>query len=69
MTTSVSMAPMLMIKKPGTKPPLLQNVGDLHVRNLNTIKMASPLPDINGIVQCIAQHRYQSLMDGKEFFE
>jgi Reverse transcriptase (RNA-dependent DNA polymerase) len=69
MTTSASTAPMLMITKPGTKPPLLRSVGDLRARNLNTLKMASPLPDIDGIVRRVAKHKYHSLMDGKEFFE
>jgi hypothetical protein len=68
-TTSASTAPMHMITKPGTKPPLLRNVRDLRARNLNTLKMASPLPDIDGIVRRVARHAYHSLMDGKEFFE
>lgn len=40
-----------------------------HAYDNEALKMASPLPDIDGIVRRVAKHKYRSLMDGKEFFE
>jgi hypothetical protein len=60
---------MLMIVKPGTNLPLLQTVGDFRARNLNTKKMASPLPAIDGILRRVASKRYWSLVDVKDAFK
>jgi hypothetical protein len=68
-STVTSMALMLLIVKPGTNPPLLHCVNDFHMRNLNTKKMASPLPNIEGILHRIASKVYWSLMDMKDAFE
>ncbi|KAF8220956.1 hypothetical protein L208DRAFT_1536593, partial [Tricholoma matsutake] len=68
-STATTAAPMLMIVKLGTKLPLLWTVGDFCARNLNTKKMASPLPAIDGILCCVASKRYWSLADVKDTFE
>lgn len=67
MLTASLTAPMLMITKPGTT--LMCNVADLCDRNANTVKLASPMPDIDGIVRRVARHRFCSMADGKEFFK
>jgi hypothetical protein len=67
MSTASLTAPMLMITKPGTT--LMHNVADLHDRNANTVKLASPMPDIDGIVRRVARHHFCSVADRKEFFE
>lgn len=59
--------PMLLIYKPGTK--LLRTVFDLRERNKNTRKMATPMPDIEGILRRVACRRYRSTMDGKDAYE
>jgi RNase H-like domain found in reverse transcriptase/Reverse transcriptase (RNA-dependent DNA polymerase) len=60
---------MLLIVKPGTNPPLLCCVNDFRMRNLNTRKMASPLPNIEGILCCVASKCCWSLADMKDMFE
>lgn len=42
---------------------------DSRERNLNTQRMASPLPDIEGILNNVARHRYWSLLDSRDAFE
>src|SRR6266567_849851 len=54
--------------KPGEKPKLRTPV-DLRPRNANTIKMASPLPEINGIMRRVASHHYVSILDQKDAYE
>ena len=66
---TASTAPMLMITKLGSNPLLLQSVGDLRERNLNTVKMASPLPEQEGILHHVASKHYKFLMDLKDCFE
>jgi hypothetical protein len=61
------MAPMLMIMKPGTI--LMCNMADLCDRNANTVKLASPMPDIDRIVRHVARHCFHSMVGRKEFFE
>jgi hypothetical protein len=45
--------PMLMLRKPGPKsdPLKLHTVIDLHERNANMVRLASPLPDMEMILQ------------------
>jgi hypothetical protein len=69
LSTATSTAPMLMIMKSGTNPPLLRVVNDLRKRNLNTKKMASPLPSIEGILRRVASKRCVSLADISNAFE
>lgn len=66
-TTAASTAPMLLLTKQGTT--LLRSVNDLRLRNLNTKKMASPMPDISSILRRVASKRYLSMLDMKEAFE
>ncbi|KAG9223419.1 hypothetical protein CCMSSC00406_0007606 [Pleurotus cornucopiae] len=60
-TNSGNTVPMLLIYKPGTTN--LRCVFDLRERNANTRKMTSPLPDIEGILRRVAQHKYVSSLD------
>jgi hypothetical protein len=63
--------PMLILKKPDTGDSVLRirTPIDLRERNANTRKMASPLPDIDGILRNVTRHRYRSLLDAKNTFE
>lgn len=71
MCTSYNTVPMLLIAKPGKPgdPPLLRTVADLRDRNKNTEKLASPLPDIDGILRRVARCRYRSIADGQDAYE
>ncbi len=66
-TTASNMVPMLLIRKPGTT--LLRTVVDLQARNANTCKLASLLPDIDGILCRVACAKYFSLMDSSDAYE
>lgn len=51
--------PMLFLKKPSSTPenPRLRTAVDLRERNTNTLKMSSPLPDIEEFfVECLARN-------------
>ena len=64
--------PMMFIAKPGKKVgsvPELRTVVDLRARNANTMKMSSPLPDIDGVLRRVAGARYRSLLDLKNAYE
>jgi len=64
--------PMMFIAKPGRRisnVPELWTVVDLRVRNANTVKMLSPLPDIDGVLWQVANAKYQSLLDLKNVYE
>ena len=64
--------PMMFIAKPGRKignVPELRTVVDLRARNANTLKMSSPLPDIDGVLRRVASARYRSLLDLKNAYE
>jgi hypothetical protein len=67
MTSAGNIVPMLFIRKPGTDQ--LCTVMDLRERNKNTRKLTSPLPDMEGILRCVAQKPYRSLMDGQDAYE
>ena len=65
LTTARNTVPMLLIHKPH-KPknvPELCTVFYLRERNKNTIKMTSPLPDIEGVLHCVAAKLYRSVLD------
>ena len=63
--------PMLLLhKKPGPDGvPRLRTVLDPWEQNLNTKKMASPLPDQQEILMNVCRHRYRTLIDGKDAYE
>ena len=64
--TSVgNMVPMLLIPKPSTNPPLLRTVIDLRERNKNTHKLTSPLPDMEGMLQCTVSRQFWTALDLK----
>jgi hypothetical protein len=44
-------------------------VVDLQARNANTVKMSSPLPDIDGVLRRVTTAKYQSLLDLKNAYE
>ena len=63
--TACNTVPMLLIPKPH-KPKDTQElctVIDLHERNKNTVKMSSPLPDIEGVLQRVAAKPFCSVLD------
>ena len=57
-TTLSNTVPMMLIPKTGDQQDKLRVVVDLHRRNTNTRKLASPLPDIDGILRRTARARY-----------
>ncbi|THG93109.1 hypothetical protein EW026_g8033 [Hermanssonia centrifuga] len=73
MSNARNTSPMLLLTKPGTGirdiPPKLRTVFDLRERNDNTIKVTSPLPDMEGILRRIAKKRFRSSLDGKDAYE
>ena len=65
LTTSRNTYPMLLIPKPH-KPknaPELRTVYDLRERNKNTIRLTSPLPDIEGVLRRVTAKPYRSVLD------
>jgi hypothetical protein len=64
-------APMLIMVKPTKADGIIRirTVLDKRAINENTRKLASPLPDINGILRNVARHCYRSLLDGKDAYE
>lgn len=70
-TSSRNSVPMMYIPKPSKngEPPKLRTVIDLRARNANTKKMASPLPDIDGIMRRVASKKYRTLLDMKDAYE
>lgn len=64
-TTARNTMPMLLIPKPH-KPknaPELRTVFDLRERNKNMVKMSSPLPDIEGVLQRVTAKLFRSILD------
>ena len=56
---------MLLIPKPH-KPqnaPELRTVFDLRERNKNTVRLTSPLPDIDGVLRRVAAKKFRSVLD------
>jgi hypothetical protein len=68
-TNAGNTAPMLLIPKFKTNPPELRVVVDLRARNANTVKMTSPLPDMDGILRRVARCKFQLLIDGQDTYE
>lgn len=65
LTTARNTSPMLLIPKPH-KPknaPELRTVYDCRERNKNTVKLTSPLPDIDGVLRRVAAKKYRSVLD------
>ena len=68
-TSARNTVPMLLIPKPGTKPPLLRTVVDLRERNSNTRKLTSPLPDMEGMLRRVASKPFRTTLDLKNAYE
>ena len=68
-TSARNTLPMLLIPKPGTKPPLLRTVVDLRERNSNTRKLTSPLPDMEGMLRRAASKPFRTALDLKNAYE
>ena len=68
-TSARNTVPMLLIPKPGTKPPLLRTVVDLRERNSNTRKLTSPLPDMEGMLRRAAGKPFRTALDLKNAYE
>ncbi|CAG8640341.1 4465_t:CDS:1, partial [Acaulospora colombiana] len=69
--TGPSAVPILFIaKKPGPNgEKRLRTVFAKQRLNDNTIKLSSPLPDIQNILETVAQFKYKSLIDGRDAYE
>ena len=64
-TTARNTCPMLLIPKPH-KPknaPELRTVFDLRERNKNTVKLSSPLPDIDEVLRRVAAKKFKLVLD------
>jgi hypothetical protein len=71
-TSAENTVPVLLIPKPRKKlgePPELCTVIDLRERNSNTRKLTSPLPDMEGVLQCIASKPFRSALDLKAAYK
>ena len=71
-TTATNTVPMLLVPKVGTKPgdpSSLRTVVDLRERNKNTRKLASLLPNMDGILRRAARAKFWSLIDGQDAYE
>jgi Reverse transcriptase (RNA-dependent DNA polymerase)/Retroviral aspartyl protease len=64
-------APMLILKKkPGPNGEIhIRTVIDKHDQNSNTVKMASPLPDIQELLDWVAHHPYCTVINGHDAYE
>ncbi len=69
LTTTGNSIPMLLILKVGKLKHLLWTVVDLHACNANTHKVSAPLPNIKGILHCVAKCKYRSMIDRKDACE
>ena len=60
-----------MIPKLSTtnRQPTLRTVFDKREQNVNTHKLAFPLPNIEEILCEVSKHKYRSLIDGKDVYE
>ena len=64
--TGYNAIPILMIPKQSGS---LRTVFNKRKQNANTHKLASPLLDMEEILQEVSCHKYQSLIDGKDVYE
>ena len=64
-TTARNTVPMLLIPKPHKPKDAqeLRTVIDLRERNKNTVKMSSPLPEIEGVLQRVTTQPFRSVLD------
>ncbi len=71
MASGVNVSPMLMIPKPARDDGVLRlrTVVDKRQQNVNTHKLAVPLPDIEGILRNVVKHKYRSIIDRKDVYE
>ena len=61
---------MLLIPKPNTSNPVqLRTVFDLRERNKNTVKLTSPLPDMEGMLRRTASKPFRTMLDMKNAYE
>ena len=70
-TKSTNAVPMMFIPKPNKDggPPKLRTVFDLRERNANTVKMVTPLPNIDNVIRRVASKKYRSIIDLKDAYE
>ena len=68
-TSASNTVPMLLIPKPNTNPPQLRTVFDLRERNKNTVKLTSPLPDMEGMLRRTASKPFRTMLDMKNAYE
>lgn len=63
--------PLLILPKPDKGDGVLRarTTFDCRARNDNTVKLASPLPNIEDILRNVAGKKFRSLIDGNEAFE
>lgn len=69
-----SMRPVRMlrrcyIKKTKDGSLQLRTVLDKRKKNANTRKLASPLPDIEEILETVSRYKYRTVLDGKDAYE
>lgn len=71
MTMAANMCLLMIIPKPSKpgEPLCIHIVSDLRPRNENTVKMASPLPVIEGVYRRVASCKYKSIIDISNAFE
>ena len=63
-------SPMLILPKPGKDGQMgIRTVIDKREDNANTVKLASPLPDIDTILRNVTRHKYWTMLDGKDAYE
>ena len=64
-STARNTVPMLLIPKPHKPKDAqeLRTVIDLRERNKNTVKLSSPLPDIEGVLRRVAAKPFKSVLD------
>jgi hypothetical protein len=68
-TSAGNKVPMLFIPKPGTNPPKIRTVFDLRERNKNTVKLTSPLPDMEGMLRRTTSKPFHTMLDLKDAYE
>lgn len=68
--TGSNATPMLYLRKKTKDRSLqLRMVLDKRKKNANTWKLASPLPDIEKILETVSRYKYRTVLDGKDAYE
>ncbi|TFY57697.1 hypothetical protein EVJ58_g6867 [Rhodofomes roseus] len=63
-------SPMLILPKPAKDGQMgIRTVVDKREDNANTVKLASPLPDIDTILRNVVRHPFWTMVDGKDAYE